>query len=88
MLFKKKKDPLKTYVKDNLDSGLKKMIIDGLIDMNSSLAGVHVSNYIGHMKKSYVKSAAMLSIHYSVSYPEVLKKIDETVEEFNNQWLK
>ena len=89
MFFKKKsKEPLKAYIINDLNSGLKKMIRDGLIDVNSPLAGVHIMNYISHMKNSYTKSASMMSIHYSTPYPTVIKKIEEATEEFKNEWLK
>ncbi|MFH4968737.1 hypothetical protein V8G61_11095 [Gaetbulibacter sp. M240] len=88
MFFKNKKDPLKTYIKNDLNSGLKKMIRDGLIEINSPLAAMHIMNYIAHMKKSYSEMRTLFQIKYSLQSGEVSMKVLEAVSEFQKEWIE
>lgn len=88
MFFKKKKDPLKEYIINDLNSGLKKMIDGGLIDIKSPLAGMHIMNYIAHMKESYSKMRPLFQIQYSLESIEVSKRVLEAVAEFKNEWIE
>jgi retron-type reverse transcriptase len=88
MFFKKKKDPLKAYIINDLNTGLKRMIKDGLIDINSPLAGMHIINYINHMKKSYAETRPLFQIKYSLDSLEVSKRVLEAVNEFKNEWIE
>lgn len=88
MFFKKKKDPLKEYIVNDLNSGLKRMIKAGLIDINSPLAAMHIMNYIAHMKKSYAEMRTLFQIKYSLQSGEVSMKVLEAVSEFQNEWIE
>jgi hypothetical protein len=89
MLFKKKPiDPLKSFIHESLDDGLKRMIREGLIDINSPLAGMYIKNYIAHMKEKYAEMRPFLAIKFSLKSQEVSIKVLEAINEFKSKVFK